>query len=464
MLIKPYYILFVETKVQDTLGPNVYGLYFGIFNIAFILQIIADLGIQNYNSRTIARDPSLLRTYLPKILGTKMILSAIYLVVGISTAAVFGYLADSGEIFLVVSLNLILLSLILYLRSNVAATGHYRLDSVLSVLDKLFLIIILSYLLYYGDNIEDFSIYSFVYSQSVAYAIVLLIVLVVNFKFARIFSLSFDKEFTIKLLKKSLPFSLVIILMSLYMRMDGFMLEQLLDDEAYQAGVYAASFRIYEAFNMIGFLFSVLLLPMFASLLQKRTELLGLIKSSHNLIFSIASLALAGSIVFRDELMYFLYPLNADENYGTILVLLMFSYFAISLSYIYGTFLTASGALKKMNLLLFIGVLINFVLNLIFIPGWGAKGAALVTIVTQFFVLGGQYIFVFKRIHLTFNWFLFLKRLAFLVIVAITAYFAITTKPIDNWFLRLFIFEVLLGLIALLFGFIQLRDLKRSTI
>ena len=99
VLIKPFYILFIETRVQDTVGPNEYGLYFGIFNIAFILQIIADLGIQNYNSRTIARDPGLLPKYLPNVLGTKLVLSLIYLAVGISVAAIFGYMADSLIIF-----------------------------------------------------------------------------------------------------------------------------------------------------------------------------------------------------------------------------------------------------------------------------------------------------------------------------------------------------------------------------
>ena len=82
-LVKPLYILFIESRVQDTLGPNEYGLYFGIFNFAMMLQILADLGIQNFNSTAVSRDNSLLQFYLPKMLGLKASLSLIYLLVGL---------------------------------------------------------------------------------------------------------------------------------------------------------------------------------------------------------------------------------------------------------------------------------------------------------------------------------------------------------------------------------------------
>jgi O-antigen/teichoic acid export membrane protein len=192
VLIKPFYILFIETKVQDTLGPNTYGLYFGIFNIAYILQILTDLGIQNYNSRNIARKPALLTEYLPKILSTKILLSGIYLLVGLLVAWIFGYISGSLEIFLMVSVNLILLSMILYLRTNIAATGHYRLDSIISVLDKLILIILLSLLLFHPKFSEDFNLFSFIYAQTLAFSLVLIIVIIANFRIAKVFALKFD--------------------------------------------------------------------------------------------------------------------------------------------------------------------------------------------------------------------------------------------------------------------------------
>jgi O-antigen/teichoic acid export membrane protein len=52
--------------------------------------------------------------------------------------------------------------------------------------------------------------------------------------------------------------------MAFYNRIDGVMLERMLDNGQEQAGIYAQSFRILDAASMIAFLFSGLLLPMFS--------------------------------------------------------------------------------------------------------------------------------------------------------------------------------------------------------
>ena len=273
---------------------------------------------------------------------------------------------------------------------------------------------------------------------------------------------SFDLAFSKSLLKKSLPFSLVIILMSLYMRMDGFMLERMLDDNAYQAGIYAAAFRVYEAVNMIGYLFAVLLLPMFAALLSNKTELVNLIKSSHNLILSIALSVLVAGWLFRNDIMFWMYPVNADPYYGEILGLLLLSFFAISISYIYGTFLTASNLLKSLNRLLFLGVVINFTLNMILIPQHGAKGAAYATIGTQFFVLAGQYLITFRNLNIQPDSGLLIKRLLYGSFVVATAWLYVKYTVFTNWIVALGVLVVVLILLALLFKMVNLNDFRNE--
>ena len=462
ILIKPVYILLIETRVQDTLGPNTYGLYFAIFNFVYILQIIADLGIQNYNSRTIAKNPTLLPKVLPDILGVKMLLTLVFLLVGLVFAAFFGYLSASGWIFGGISLNLILLSFILYFRTNIAATGHYRLDSIISVADKFILILILSCLLFMPRYSDSFTIYSFIFAQTVSLAIVFCVVALINFRLAGFILISFSLGYAKNLLRQSLPFSLVIVLMSLYMRMDGFMLDRLLDDQAYQAGVYAAAFRIYDAFNMIGYLFAVLLLPMFASLLDKKTELSALMRSSHNLMLAIATVLVTGGILFRQQIMFFLYPLHADPYYGELLGLLLLSFFAISISYIYGTFLTAGKKLGSLNRLLFAGVAINLMLNLLMIPSMGAKGAAYATVFTQFFVLAGQYLLSMHELKPGISNLLFFKRTGFVLLSALLGIVFYRISPDWNWMILFIIFECLLISLAALFGLINPMDLRKQ--
>ncbi|MEZ4908460.1 MAG: hypothetical protein R2771_12650, partial [Saprospiraceae bacterium] len=83
LLIKPVFVFFIDSRAQDIIGTDVYGQYFALFNLAYILTIFTDLGIQNFNSRSIAQNHTLIDEYLPNILGLKILLSSVVLVIGI---------------------------------------------------------------------------------------------------------------------------------------------------------------------------------------------------------------------------------------------------------------------------------------------------------------------------------------------------------------------------------------------
>jgi len=458
VLIKPVYIFFIDARVQDTLGSEKYGLYFGLFNFAYILYIITDLGIQNYSSKTIAQDNSLLKDYLPNILGIKILLSGFYLTIGIAFAYIAGYDPFAIRIFILIAVNLIILSFILYLRTNISAMGKYRWDSIISVIDKVILIIVLSIFLFSSLN-QSFTIYNYIFAQTFAFIVVLGIVLTINFKLINKISIKFSLIFAKKLLKLSLPFSLVFLLMTLYMKMDGFMLERMLETPV-QAGIYAAAFRLYEGFNNIGYLFAVLLLPMFASLLQSKSKLKALIHTGHNIMLVISITATIIVFLYSKEIMQFLYPRTYTQEHSILLKILMISFFAISLTYIYGTLLTAAGKIGIFNKIVFAGVIVNLILNLILIPQRGAIGAAIATVFTQYLVLSGQYIAGLKHFNTGFDFKLFLRRTGFFLIVFITLYFFKFNLTID-WIISIAISGIFSIIVAIITGLIKFSDLKK---
>ena len=91
LLVKPFWILGVEVGVQNAVGNEVYGFYFSIFNLAYILNILLDLGVTNFNTRNIAQHPQLIGKHLSGILGIKVCLLALYLVVTFTVGALLGY-------------------------------------------------------------------------------------------------------------------------------------------------------------------------------------------------------------------------------------------------------------------------------------------------------------------------------------------------------------------------------------
>ena len=81
LLVKPFWIFGIEVGVQNAVGVETYGFYFSIFNLAYIFNILLDLGITNFNTRNIARHPQLIGKHLSGILGIKVLLLGLYLVV-----------------------------------------------------------------------------------------------------------------------------------------------------------------------------------------------------------------------------------------------------------------------------------------------------------------------------------------------------------------------------------------------
>ena len=206
LLIKPFWILGIETGVQNVVGPEEYGFYFTIFNLAYIFNILLDLGVTNFNTRNIAQHPKLIDKHLPGMLGIKIALLGLYLAVTFTVGLLSGYGSRQFHLLAVLSFNQFLNSLILYLRSNFEGLMLFKWDSVISILDRVVMIAICSLLLW-GPH-GGITVEWFAYAQTIAYLATALTALVV-------LTLRIRKEhnarFTLRRLHVSLPFSIVIL-------------------------------------------------------------------------------------------------------------------------------------------------------------------------------------------------------------------------------------------------------------
>jgi len=450
LLIKPIYILGIDAQVQNQVGPSEYGLYFALFNFCFLFQIILDFGIQNYNSKYVSENRDLVVQHFPSVLGTKLMLILAFVSV-VSVAGFYtGYTTQHFQMLILLALVMVLQTMYNYFRSHFSALGFFRRETYLSALDKLLMIGIIGYWIYVADQIN---IMLFIYGQLAALLIAnVIVVLLLKGNFQLSVSFSFQKSKA--LLKKTFPFALVFLLMTLYTRMDGVMLEAMLDDNAESAGIYAAGFRLLDAGNMLGYLFALLLLPMFAHILKKKDEVLGLVKSSFGLLISISTLIVTVCWFYGSEIIYLIYP-AATEEYVDVFKILMISFWAMSASYVFGSLITASGKLKIFNWIFVIGIIINWSLNLLLIPKQGALGAAIATLITQFFVFIAQVTLANKLFSLSYAMDYILK--CFLIV---GTYFAISylinTQLTIYWMVEIIIIAVFSVVISFFIGFFRL--------
>ena len=175
VLIKPFYIIGIDAEVINRVGANVYGNYFALINFSFILNILLDLGITNFNVKNIAQHRQLLNKHFSGIITIRLILVAFYCCATLMLALFIGYNVSQIKLLLILAINQSLVAFILYIRSNLSGLHLFFQDSLISILDRTLLIIICSILLWGGIISKPFQIEWFVYSQTFAYLITLII-------------------------------------------------------------------------------------------------------------------------------------------------------------------------------------------------------------------------------------------------------------------------------------------------
>lgn len=457
LLVKPYWILGIDRVVQNKVGPEVYGTYFAVFNYSFLFSMLLDFGINNFNNRAVSRSASRLNSYFANLILLKLFLSILYLSLTFLSAAASGYSDMQLKMLFALCVNQILLSALLYFRSNIAALQLFKTDAMLSVLDRLLSITLCLLLMYLPALKGKFDITAFIYAQTIALGISVVVAAGIVAGRATIKWSLWSPRFTSKILLKSTPFALLALLMGIYYRIDGVMLERLLPNGKTEAGIYAASFRLLDALNMFGYLFATLLLPIFAQMLRRKENVAPLVQFSSLLMLAGSVTASWGSFFYREPIMQLLYH-GTNSYWSDIFGLLMFNFIPMSSVYVFGTLLTASGQMHILNLIALAGVIINVSLNLLLIPTQGAWGAAVATFATQL-ITAVAHIIVAVRIYpvplnRTLRW-----GIAVFLAASPILFFAAAQLPAP-WYIQLITGSLLLLSLATVTGLVPIQEVR----
>lgn len=381
LLIKPFWILGIDRNVQIAVGEQSYGLYYSLLNFSFIFSILLDLGITNFNGRLIAQNNHLLAKYFFNLISIKFFLVFLYFILVLSWALLSGYESFQIKWLVMLAINQTINSFILYFRSNISGLHLFRTDSIISILDKVLMIAFCLPLLLISSLKEHFRIEWFIYAQTASFMITALISGGVVLARSEKLIWRFNKKVFFVLIRQSYPYALMVLLMGIYNKVDTIMMERMLPDGDFQTGVYANSYRLLDAISMIAFLISGLLLPMFSRMIKQKQSVSELVQLSFSILIIPAFMISLICFFFRTEIITIFYHTNQEYS-SAIFGILMFSFIGVAFGYIFGTLLTAKGSIRLLNIISLIGVLINVLLNLWFIPHYGALGAAITSVIT----------------------------------------------------------------------------------
>lgn len=418
LLVKPFWLLGIDVGVQNSVGAESYGLYFSLTNFTLLFYMVLDMGTANYNNRNIARNSQLLDKHLSNYITLRLLLGVVYFVLIYVVALLIGYRGEQLRLLFWIGLNQFLSLFLLYVRSNISALQMFKTDSVISVTDKLLMILFCGLLLWGNVTDQSMKIEWFVWSQTVAYLVTIAISLSIVLKKANLRKLSWNPAFFLVIIKKSFPYALVTLLMACYYRMDSVMLERMLPSGtgAMQSGIYASAFRLLDTLAMIGYLFAVILLPLFSKMLKQKEDVVPIVRTSFSLLFLFSVSAVVILYVYRDPLIHLFYPAIAESSIP-VFRLIIFGLIPISMNYLFGTLLTANGSMKQLNIIASIGIVINVTVNLLLIPRMQACGSAVASLCTQLLVSVLQFVFAMSIIGIPMRSLPWLRCLLFLAIL-----------------------------------------------
>jgi len=461
LIVKPLWIFGIDRNVQLAVGHQVYGQYQALLNFSIIFQVLLDFGLQSYNNRAVAQAPHTLRTLFPNILVAKGILSAGYMALIAMLGLVLGYRGQAFYLLIILGLVQVLNSLVLYLRSNVSAMHRFKTDGLLSVLDRLVMILICSVLLFRDSLAAHFRIEWFIYAQIVSYAITSLAAFFICSRFDRIDWKHYELRKVWVICRNSVPYAVLVFLMAIYMRSDVSLMERLLHNGQYEAGVYAAAYRLLDvANNITGVLFAGMLLPMFGSMLVREEPVRPLIRLSVDLIVPVAITALITAAFLGHEIMMLQLKGKANVYDGHVFSVLMLAFPAFCINYIYATLLTANGSLKPLIGVASAAVAINLGGNLVLMPHYGALGAAITCCITMYFVAVTNILLSQKIIQLKTDGRWLLRYLVFTVLIALSVK-AMLLLP-AGLIARLAGIGLAAGVAMLLCGFVPFRRIAET--
>jgi O-antigen/teichoic acid export membrane protein len=133
----------------------------------------------------------------------------------------------------------------------------------------------------------------------------------------------------------------------------------------------------------------------------------------------------------------------------------MIGFLFVSTTYLYGTLLTANNNLRQLNMAAAITVVINIAMNLILIPRYQARGAAIASLVSQGFFAITQWFLAIHLLNISWNADIMIRLLGFLAINLAVGYLSLL---IPGWIPGFVLLLASCVICAILLGLIRLSE------
>ena len=364
-------------------GPFGTGQYFYIQSYVLLFSTVVDFGIQQFITKKISEQPDRAKEYFQKFFSFEIVIAIFLYLLLVSVASFRHY--DQAVFFgiCIAGLGMLTNALTYPYLAVMAAFQDMRKVAWVNFLNSCVNFTLIFATVYFRHYIVFLSSVTFIFGVLDLFVYRYFVKKhIPNPEILKGLNL-FDFNLIKSILKQAWPFTLLVGFSAIYNRVDVVIITLL---KGYvQTGLYTTAYRIFDLLNFFPAVVSYTLFPFFTGLMAKNAiaEVRVNLEKYVGLMIALALPMAVGGMILSAPIISLL--TNHDPRYSysaTVLAILIWAP-AIQFIYIPANSLVISQLTKKAMAITGANVIINIVGNVILIPHFGIKAAAIMTVVSE---------------------------------------------------------------------------------
>ncbi|PID52687.1 MAG: hypothetical protein CR972_00565 [Candidatus Moraniibacteriota bacterium] len=371
--------LFAIGMLTRYLGTDGFGKYTTMLAFFAFFSALGDFGLYSIATREISREGAKESWILSRIFTLRLVISTI---IFLSSTLFVGFLPYEQDLKV---------SILIASGAFIFASGYGLLNGLYQkyiAMDKV------AFVELSGKIIQICIILTVVQLKLsfIVVAIALFTTMLWNFillfffsrKYTKI-SLCFDKVYWKKFLKESTPMGISAIVTFLYFKIDAILLSFFQPQS--HVGIYGAAYKVIETLTFFPAMVIGLIFPLFSKYIFTKKDVF--IEIS-NIIFRIFTIIVIPLVISTLFLAPDIIRIVGGAKFGESTLVLQILIFALALifyGHLFTNILIASTLQKKLMYALVCAAILNIILNTILIPLYSYNGAAIVSVITELFVV-----------------------------------------------------------------------------
>ncbi len=362
------------------LGQKGFGEYITIITFLSFFAIVADMGLTLISSQMLSQPNNEKEKIISNLMSFRLVSAIVLIVIAPFVVFLFPYNETIKIGVIIASFSFVFIAL------NQILTGffQYKLRT-----DKISLAEVIGRIAFLLGVIIVWKLNFGLKGILLAMVLSSFINFVWLFKESKKFiklKLDFDWQLWHKLIKKSWPLAVTIILNLLYLKTDTLILSLIKTPE--EVGIYGAAYKVIDVLVTVPFMFAGITLPILSRLwaTKKLQQFQQTLQHSFNIMVILALPLIFGAQIFAEKIMVLIAGKNFTAS-GPILKILIIASSLIFMSCIFAHGVVAIDKQKKVIGAYIFVAITSVIAYIVFIPKYSYFGAAWTTVYSELAIL-----------------------------------------------------------------------------